>query len=111
MFNVSFLLARNNAATPWLSDFDTIQYDDPEIELLKENIAAAHAVPDEEVDFTHVQELTDLFETYEAKAHEIIMQLVSGEGGPEECTMLLNMASSYLPFLFQKTAWTDIFSI
>ncbi|OAD04050.1 hypothetical protein MUCCIDRAFT_163567 [Mucor lusitanicus CBS 277.49] len=32
MFNVSFLLARNNAATPWLSDFDTIQYDDSHFE-------------------------------------------------------------------------------
>jgi len=102
MFNMSFLLARNNTVTPWLSDFDTIPYDDPEIELLKENIACAHAVPADQVDFTHVQEMDGMDDSYEAKANSIIAQLVSMEGGSEECTMLLNNVSSYISIPHQK---------
>ncbi|GAN03386.1 serine/threonine-protein kinase atr-like [Mucor ambiguus] len=90
MFNVSFLLARNNAVTPWLSDFNTIQYDDPEIELLKENIAFAQAIPEDQLDFTHIQEMADMYNNYETKASNIIRKLISMEGNAEECIMLLN---------------------
>ncbi|KAL9547885.1 hypothetical protein MBANPS3_005952 [Mucor bainieri] len=91
MFNASFLLAKNNAATPWLSDFNTIQYDDPEIELLKENIAACYVIPEDQVDFTQIQDMAGMQENYKGKASGLIAQLVSGESDAEETTLLLNM--------------------
>ncbi|CAO0799387.1 unnamed protein product [Mucor circinelloides] len=90
MFNVSFLLARNHAAVPWINDFDIHQYDDPEIELLKENIAFVEAIPSDQADFTHVQDMSEAYEDHYTKAVDIITDLVSMEGSSEDCYTLLN---------------------
>lgn len=93
MFNVSFLLARNHAAVPWINDFDIHQYDDPEIELLKENIAFVEAIPSDQADFTHVQDMSEAYEDHYTKAVDIITDLVSMEGSSEDCYTLLNNVS------------------
>ncbi|CEP14753.1 hypothetical protein [Parasitella parasitica] len=77
MFDVSYLLARNNAPTPWLTDYISKHYDSPEITLLKENISLLQAVPYQDNYLTHFQDMTSIYSHHYSSAKDIIENLVS----------------------------------